>query len=460
MSQDPASKKRSPLSRLPKIPKMPKILWRDLLQSVAPAVLIAAVAIGLALHFVRPAPPRSLVISGGPEGSSFHRNAERYQKILERNGISLEVRSSSGSLENLDRLADPQSGVDVAFVQGGVRIERDTSELVSLGSVFYQPLSIFYRSKEPLRLLSELKDRRVVVGAEGSGTAFLAMNLLKANGIEPGGSTSLLNLRPDGAREALLAGEVDAIFLSGDSAAPAIIRELMRAEDIRLYAFPQAAGYTRRFRYLSALELPEGAFDLGRNLPAAPLTMLAPTVELLARPDLHPALSDLLIEAAREVNGRAGLFQAAGEFPAPLQHDYPISAEAERFYKSGKTIAYRYLPFWLASLLDRTLVVLVPLIVVLVPTLRLVPMLYGWRITSRINRRYGEVMALERAALSPLTVDQKAALIERLIEIERSIIGAKMPEAYADQIYILRRHIKFVRERLSDTQSPESDLPL
>ena len=460
MSEETSSKKRTPLSRLPKIPKMPRILWRDLLQSVAPVLLVCVVAIGLAVHFVRPAPPRALVISSGPEGSSFHRNAERYRKILERNDIQLELRPSSGSLENLDRLADPESGVDVAFVQGGVSIERDTSDLVSLGSVFYQPLSIFYRSEKPLSFLSELKGKRVVVGAEGSGTAFLAMALLKANGIEPEGPTELINLKADGSRQALLDGDVDAIFLSGDSAAPAIIRELMRTDGIRLYDFPQAAGYTRRFRYLSKLELPAGAFDLGRNLPAAPLNMLAPTVELLARADLHPALSDLLIEAAREVNGRAGLFQAAGEFPAPLQHDYPISAEAERFYKSGKTIAYRYLPFWLASLLDRTLVVLVPLIVVLVPALRLVPMLYGWRITNRINRRYGEVMALERAALSPLTPDQKAALIERLSEIERSIIGAKMPEAYADQIYILRRHIKFVRERLTYPQGRESTAPL
>ncbi|MGQ0698906.1 MAG: TAXI family TRAP transporter solute-binding subunit [Panacagrimonas sp.] len=449
MTDDPPRPRRTLLSRLPKIPKIPKILWRDLAQSVAPVLLIGVVAIALAMHYVRPAPPSTLVITTGPEGSTFHRNAERYKKIIESNGITLEIRTSGGSLENLDRLTDPDSGVDIGFVQGGVKAAGDTVDLVSLGSVFYQPISIFYRSPKPLGLLSELKGKRIVVGAMGSGTGVLALDLLKANGIEPGGPTELLNLKAEGARQALLDREVDAIFLSGDSAAPAIVREMMHSEGIRLYDFKQADGYVRRLRYLKKLQIPAGSFDLGENLPAEPLNMLAPTVELLARPGLHPALSDLLIEAAREVNSRAGMFQAAGEFPAPLQLDYPISDDADRFYKSGKTISYRYLPFWLASLLDRTLVVLVPLIVVLIPALRLVPVLYGWRITNRINHRYGEVMALERAALSPLTPDQKAALIERLGEIERSIIGAKMPEAYADQIYILRRHIKFVRERLA-----------
>jgi hypothetical protein len=223
---------------------------------------------------------------------------------------------------------------------------------------------------------------------------------------------------------------------------------MLHTEGVRLYDFPQADAYARRFRYLSKLELPAGAFDLGENLPAQGLNMLAPTVDLLARSDLHPALSDLLMDAAKEVHGRATLMQGFNEFPAPLQHAFPISDDAARYYKSGKSVLYRYLPFWLASLLNRAVVVLVPIIIVLIPGLRIVPQLYGWRINNRIYKRYGELMALERASLDPTTPEQRAVLLERLGEVENNVISNKIPGAYANQLYVLRTHIDLVRARL------------
>jgi len=436
---------------LRKIPPIPRISWRDLAATLGPVLLLSAAAIFAALHFVRPAPPSSLTISAGSDGSTFRTVAEKYAKILARNGITLKILPSKGSLENLQRLSDPDSGVDIGFVQDGISLGgdgSDSSDLVSLGSVFYEPLTIFYRSRQPLLRLSELKGKKIAIGGEGSGTRFLALALLKANEIEPAGATTLLDLEGDRAIQALVARQVDAIFLAGDSAAPGSIRQMLHSEDIRLFDFPQADAYVRRFRYLSKLELPPGSFDLGDNLPAAPIAMLAPTVELVAHEDLHPALSDLLIEAAKEVNGRATLLQNAGEFPAPLQHDYPISDDAARYYKSGRSFAYRYLPFWLASLAGRALALLVPLVVVLIPGMRIVPALYGWRINNRIYRRYGELMALERAVVGPLSEEERTELIARLGEIEKTVISARMPGAYANQIFVLRQHIKFVRDQL------------
>jgi hypothetical protein len=200
-----------------------------------------------------------------------------------------------------------------------------------------------------------------------------------------------------------------------------------------------------------------GAFDLGKNLPSAPIHMVAPTVELVARDSLHPALSDLLIEAAREVHGKANILQRAGEFPAPLAHDFPISDDAARYYKSGKSFLYRILPFWLASLADRLLVVVVPLIVLLVPALRLVPSLYAWRVKSRIYRWYGALIAIERSALSDHSPTERASLLERLDAIEESVNGLKMPLAYADQFYVLREHIGFVRARLTQARDAQRD---
>ncbi|HEY6452385.1 MAG TPA: TAXI family TRAP transporter solute-binding subunit [Steroidobacteraceae bacterium] len=433
--------------RLP--PKIAAVSWSDLAQTLGPVLLISAAAILLTLHFVRPAPPKSLTMSGGPAGSTFRTVAGQYQKILARSGIKLKIVPSEGSLDNLNRLTDPKSGVDIALVQSGITGSGDSGGVVSLGSVFYEPLTIFYRSAHALQWLSELRGQRIAIGPEGSGTRFLALALLKANGIEPQGATQLLPLEGEAARSALLHGTVDAIFLTGDSTPPATIRDMLHSGGVRLFDFSQADAYVRRFPYLSKLDLPAGAFDLGENLPSTPIHMLAPTVELLARSSLHPALTDLLIEAATEVHGHASLLQNAGQFPAPITHMYPISTEAERYYKSGKSFVYRYLPFWLASLLNRTLVVLVPLFVVVIPGLRYLPQLYGWRINSRIHRRYGELMALERAALGELTEERRAALLDRLEEIENNVIALKMPGSHAEQLYMLRERIRFVREYLA-----------
>ena len=429
--------------------RIQRISWRDLAASLLPVLLVSGAAIWVTVHFIRPAPPDKITITSGPEGSSDRTAAEQYRKILLRNRVKLEILPSEGSVENLKRLVDPQFHVDVGFVQGGLSEVVDTSHLVSLGSVFYQAVVIFYRAATPIERLSALKGQRVAIGPEGSGTRVLALALLKANGIEPNGPTRLLDLRGQAAAQALLDQKIDAAFLTGDSASPATIRTLLPARGIRLFNFTQADAYVRHFRYLSKLDLPPGVLDLGSNTPPHPLVVLATTVELIARPDLHPALSDLLIEAARQVHGRATLIQRAGEFPAPLEHEYRISDDATRYYKSGKSFVYRHLPFWLASLVDRAALVLVPIILVLIPGLRLVPMIYGWRIKKRIYRGYDELMALERAALAQPSLATRAELLKRLDEIERTVAIVKIPGSVADQLYVLREHITWVRERLA-----------
>ncbi|MFI4869558.1 MAG: TAXI family TRAP transporter solute-binding subunit [Steroidobacterales bacterium] len=452
MGSDPQasehSTKRRVASYLPL--KITAVSWLDLGETLGPILLLSAAAILLALHFVRPAPPHTLTISSGPKGSTFETVAVQYQKILARNGIELKIVNSEGSIDNLNRLCAGSSGVDIALVQSGVSTCGDATDVESLGSMFFVPLTIFYRSPEPLLRLSQLQSKRIAIGSEGSGTRALALALLKANEIEPQGATQLLSLEGQAATTALLRKQVDAIFLTGDSASPLFIREMLHAGGIRLFDFSQADAYVRRFPYLNELVLPAGAFDLGEDLPRTEINMLAPTVELLAHSDLHPALCDLLIEAAVQVHGHASLLQSAGQFPTPVTHAFPISTEAARYYKSGnKGFAYRYLPFWLASLMDRALVVLVPILVVVIPGLRFLPQLYSWRIKSRIHRRYGELMALEREALGELSEERRAALLDRLQTIERSVISRKMPGSHAEQLYILREHIAFVRANLA-----------
>jgi len=440
------------MEALRRLARFQRVSWRDLTVTIVPVIVITVVAIAAAYFFLHPAPPDTIVITSGPPGSVFRLNAEKYRKILARNGVKLTVLDSGGSLENLRRLADKRFRVDVGFVQGGVATATKTDNLYSLGSMFHEPLALFYRSPQPVSFISQLHGKRLAIGTEGSGTRVLALILLKANGIEPGGDTTLLDIGGADAAQALVEGKADAVFLMGDSATPAMMRTLIRTPGVRLMSFVQGDAYTRRYGYLNKLEIPMGAFDFGKNSPPEDIYLIAPTVELVARRTLHPALSDLLIEAAKEVHGQATLLQRAGEFPTPKEAEYPISPDARRYYTSGKSFLYRNLPFWLASLADRALVILVPIFVVLIPGLKMVPTLYNWRVTSRIYRWYGVLIALERSAIEQPAAAERQDLVKKLDEVESAVNRMKIPVSFANQFYVLREHIHLVRDRL---KSPE-----
>jgi hypothetical protein len=296
-----------------------------------------------------------------------------------------------------------------------------------------------------------MSGKRLAIGPAGSGTQILALALLKANGIEPGGTTVLADMHAEEATKALIEGKVDAVFLMGDSASIQIIRTLLRTEGIQLFDFTQADGYTRRIGYLNKLILPKGSIDFGKDIPDHDVHLISPTVELIARDNLHPALSDLLLETATEVHGRTGLFKRLGEFPAPLEHEFHISADASRFYKSGKSFLYRYLPFWMASLVNRVLVVFVPMFLVLIPGLRSIPAIYRWRMKMRIYRWYRLLLALEQEMSGQSAPEKQEEMIGRLDHIEGEVNKMKVPASFADQFYVLRGHIGFVRDRLGNS---------
>jgi TRAP transporter TAXI family solute receptor len=444
---------------LPVAMQFSSVSWRDLAQGIWPIVLLTLVAFVLTVHLVSPAPPHELTMSTGPLGSTFAKVGERYREILARDGITLNLVNSEGSLHNLNRLSDPHGNVDIALVQSGMTSSADVSDLVSLGSMFYEPLRIFYRGASDLERLSQLRGERIAVGPEGSGVRVLALALLKANGIEPGGTTLLVDLEGSAATEALLRGRVDAVLLTGDSASYDVVRQLLHADGIRMFNFARADAYVRRFPYLSKLAVPEGAFDLGEDLPRSDVNMLAPTVELVAHAHLHPALIDMLLGAAFQVHSRASVLQSAGQFPNVTAYLFPLHDEALRYYRTGnKSLLYRYLPFWLASLLNRALIVLLPVVVVLIPGLRLLPQLYRWRLSRRIHRRYSELMALERETLAATSPAQREELRARLDHIEKRVIGGRMPGSHAEQLYHLREHIEFVRENLERTAAEAGEL--
>jgi TRAP transporter TAXI family solute receptor len=421
---------------------------RDLAVAALPAVLVLGAVFWLAYQFVKPAPPDAAAMSTGGAGGAYQAFGERYRRILARDGVTLELRPSLGSMENLERLRDPASGVAVALLQGGTVTEAEAPELEALGTVYLEPVWIFYRGPE-IRRLDALAGKRIAVGARGSGTARLAADLLEASGVGPGRAELLA---PGGAEaaDALLAGRVDAVFYVASFDAPAV-QKLLRAEGVRLMNLELAEAYARRFHHLALITLPRGAVDFARVIPRQDVTLLAARANLVVRKDLHPALIFLLLRASDEIHNRPGVFQRHGDFPSAANTDLPLGPEAQRYHRSGPPFLQRYLPFWLANLADRLLVMLLPLVAVAIPVFRLLPLVYGWRVRSRIYRLYGELKFMEADIEREPTPEKARAHLARLEEIESRVNRARIPLAYAEHLYIFREHVAMVREKIQGT---------
>jgi hypothetical protein len=424
--------------------------FSPLLASLTALFLLSLAAAALLWVWLS-APPRSITITSGPPGSSFQSNAEAYQTALAERGITLHIVPSGGSLDNLQRLEAKDSGVDLGFVQGGIVGDDPPPGLVSLGTISNQPVWIFYRGATRIARLSELAGQRIGIGAAGSGVQSLAKTLLGANGIT-GAPSTLVEQSTEAAAKAFQAGQLDAVFMMGDSAPLQTLRTFIRSPAIQAFSFTQADAYLRKFAtlHLNKIVVPQGGFDLGQNLPAQDLTLIGPGVELIARRGLNSAISDMVLDAAQEVHARrTSILARKGEFPAPLDHGFPLSADAVRFYKSGKGFMYDWVhSFWLANLVNRLLVAVVPFLLILIPAVRLLPVVYRWSVQLRIYRCYRPLLRVERDAGTTLTAARAAELLERLQAIEAEVNALKVPASFASQFYDLRHHVVFVRNRL------------
>ncbi|MCP5367005.1 MAG: TAXI family TRAP transporter solute-binding subunit [Hyphomicrobiales bacterium] len=417
---------------------------RDLYTLFLPAVLLTLAGFVLAYQFVQPAPPgRITIATGGPAGA-YYGFGQQYRAFLAAEGVELEVRQTKGSVENLDLLDDPAAGVAAALVQGGTGDPSAHPGLRALASLYFEPLWVFVRAEGPFETLADLRDMRLAVGAVGSGTRVVADQLLAANGLAPP-AVRLAEITGMAAVDALVAGKVDAAFFVASAKSEAVAR-LLTAPGISLLSFRRAGAYTRRHRFLSEVVLPEGVIDLAANLPPRDVTLLAPAATLVVRDDLHPALVNLLMQAAQAAHRDGGLFEAAGQFPSGRFLDFPIHDEARRFLKSGPPFLQRYLPFWAATLIERLLVMLLPLVTLLIPLVRAFPPFYRWRIRSRIYRWYGRLQAIDDAARRPDGPD-RAETLAAIDRLEADVMRVTVPLSYADELYSLRRHIDFVRNQ-------------
>ena len=434
---------------------------RDLALTAGPFVLLAAALLVAAYWVLQPTPPHRVVLATGVDQGAYAEFGKRYAELLKKHGIEVVLRPTQGAADNLALLRDPASGVDLAFVQGGgdgqapADTEADSNappdaHLVSLGSMFYEPVWLFYREAAAQRLvkapqltsLAQLAGARLNIGAPGSGAPPLLRRLLAANAIAPEAIT-LLQQPTTPAVVDLLDGRIDALALAS-APESLMVQMLLQTPGIRLFDFAQAEAYSRRFPFMSPVLLPRGVVDLARDRPAADVRLVAPTAALLARDTLHPALVQLFVQAAQQVHGAAGWFQRHGDFPSAGNTERPLASEAQRLYRNGVPWLQRYLPFWLANLADRMWVVLLAIVAVLIPLARVLPPLYEFRIRSRVFRWYAQLRAVESA----LGQRSSAVLLAELDQIEAHVGHISMPLSYTDELYALRGHIQMVRHRL------------
>jgi len=441
--------------------------WRAWLFVGVPVAIALIIALWIAAKFIQPSPPRRVVLATGPAGSAYESFGERYRQVFAREGVELELLQTKGARENYRFLRgpvvtdnaggnggaatpsapEPMPNVDVAFVRGGIGTGAEAPHVVTLGTVAYEALWVFCRGKGTFDDLPGLKGKTVAIGARGAGTRRMVRNLLKANGIEED-AFKALELGGVEAAEALLTGKADCIFML-ESPEAGILKALFYSPDAQIVDFSRRAdAYVKSMPFLQAVVLPEGGIDLPANLPPGPKTLLSAQTQILAHEDLHPAIQMLLLQAAKEVHGDVGLFNREGELPVPNRFDFPLSEQAKRFFERGRPFLQRYLPFWLANLVDRAIVVLIPAFAIAYPLVRMLPPLYAWRMRRRIYRWYGELMFIENEMRRTLTRGETRDYSERLHWIEREVRELDTPPAYANQLYSLLQHIDFVQAKL------------
>ena len=414
---------------------------------------VAVILLGAGVFTAETLPPRTIIMATGPEGGANYELGIRYREILAKAGVKLQLLPTTGSLENLVRLRDPQSGVGVGFIQGGTTTKKESPNLESLGTIFYEPLWLFYRS-EIGNNLQALRGRRVSIGPEGSGGRVLALDVAKRTKIDSIVG-EILAFPPQVAAEKLITGDIDAAFIVTGWDSP-VVQRLMTANGIELGSFQRADAFVAFYPFLNKLVLPAGVVDLLMNRPPADVVLLAPKASLAVRADLHPAIQHLLLSAAVQIHSQPGIFQRAGQFPAAESIDLPLSDEAQRFYKSGRPFLEEHLPFWLATLVERFLVVFLPIALLVYPVFKFLPQIYNWFMQSKIMRLYDEMRSIESELDAEGSGGNTTALNTRLDQLDQRANSLQMPTTYASTLYTLRSHLDLVRARLTSRLNQES----
>ena len=423
---------------------------RHFLENHWPSITIAVTATAIAgafLVMLRSMPPHQIVMATGREGDAYYEIGERYRAALSYENVQVQLVPTAGSVENLAMLRDPNSGVSVALIEGGILSAADTSEVESLGTAFYEPLWWFHKREILGEAANRLRGQRISIGPEGSGTRALTLELLKRTGMEAQVG-ELLALEPREAGEKLLAGQIDMAFMMTSWESP-VVQQLLADDRVTLSSFLHADAFIALYPFLTKVVVPRGVTDIAKDRPLTDVVLIATKASLVVRKDLHPAIQYLLLNAAAKIHSGPSIFNRANAFPAAEAIDIPLSDEALRFYKSGLPFLHDYFPFWMAALIGKLIILLIPILGVLYPMVRFLPRLYDWRMRSKVLRMYGELRFLEDELTSARgTGRDTTEMAARLDRLEEQANHLRIPVAYASMLYELRNHIDLVSEGL------------
>lgn len=412
---------------------------------IALVVVLVGALVWAAIAALRPLPERTLTMATGPDGSAYRIYGERYRALLAKQGVDVRLVPTTGAQDNLARLRDAKSGVSAAFVQGGTTTEAQSPGLLSLGTMFYEPLWIFCRCEASRVALQDLNGRRVSIGPKQGATHDLALQLMRMNGIDPA-RLQLEEFSPERAAEALESGRIDVAIIDTAWDSP-VVRRLLADPVISVQSFARADAYVALLPFLSKVVLPMGVADLADNRPPADVTLVAPKASLVVREDLHPALQYLLIDAAMKIHGGPGVFNRAGEFPAAEMMDLPLSSEANHMYRSGPSFLRRHLPFWLAELAQRLLILAIPLAGLVYPVSRLIPEAWRWEMSRRLRNMYRDLLRIEQELRRTASGTERAELHRKLDALEVRAETLRLPDSFAAPAYELKQNIRFVQEK-------------
>jgi len=419
---------------------------KDFLKVYWPLVLIAVAGLVIALRYVEPPPPKQITMATGGEGGAYFAYGQRYSNLLAEHGVEVELISTEGSIENLQLL---ESGdVDVALLQGGTAMPADSEWLRTLGGLFYEPFWVFAQSSEQPLTFKALAGGRVAIGSEGSGTRDLAMKLQREYGKNWDDGTAVA-LGGTAAADALVAGQVDAVAFTAGISAPYVDR-LLKDEDTQLVHFDRSPALERRNPALAQVTLLRGVIDIGKDNPSGDVPMVAPVAQLAVTSKLHPAIQDILLEAADKIHSAHSLLAPANTFPNGQMTDLVLSPEAERYYEDGPSALRRWFPFGVANFLERAWVLAIPLITLLIPLVRMAPPIYRWRVRRKIYVWYNDLRALEVRGRAAETSAERDLVRQHLQQLQEEIGQLEVPLSYNDDLYRLRNHVAFVNHLLGN----------
>ena len=409
--------------------------------------LIAALFTGI--WFILPQPPQTLTIATGFPDGLYSQFANHLKTELAKEKITLQIRNTVGSVDNLALINDPNSGIDLAIVQSGVGDPVKYPELLSLAGIFYEPLWVWYRqpafTKEggALTQLSQLQGKRISIGNDGSGTQILSNAILKLNEINAD-LVKLEKLKPDEAIEKLQKGELDVAFIVAAGEAP-ILKKFYRIPGIRLMNFDQAEAYTRVLPYLDRIDIPRGIISIAHDQPKQDIRTIASTATLVGRNDINPATVSLLLGTSYDILRNYSRLQKPGQFPSSKGLDFPMDMDAEIFLRDGPSFFYRHLPFWGAVWVERFIKILIPLLIVLIPVFTYLPAIFNLSLKVKLSRLYKILKNIEKRSNSP---DNYLLLHTELLNLEKRIQQIKVSAMQSKEVYDLKAHVALVRHQL------------